>query len=115
MERFSSAALSKICDEVALQGHLLSRGYLVEVAERTDADDVIAVGIEQAAGVAGVTAKRLGGAARRRAGPRRPGRGARRPPDAAAPRLRRPAASSRRTTRSRSPSSPGPASTRTTA
>jgi hypothetical protein len=62
MERFSSAALSKICDEVALQGHLLSRGYLVEVADRTDADDVIAVGIEQAAGVAGVTAKRLGGA-----------------------------------------------------
>lgn len=62
MERFSSATLSQICDEVALQGHLLSRAYLVEVAEKTTPDDVIVVGVQQAAGVAGLTAKRLGAA-----------------------------------------------------
>ena len=32
MERFSSAALGRIADEVCLQGHLLSRAYLIPVA-----------------------------------------------------------------------------------
>ena len=58
MERFSSATLAALCDEVALQGHLLSRAYLLEVADRVG-DDVVAVGIEQASGIAGLAAKRL--------------------------------------------------------
>jgi len=62
MERFSSQALSRICDEVALQGHLLSRAYLLEVAERLGADDAIAIGAKQAAGVGGLTTKRLAAA-----------------------------------------------------
>ena len=59
MERFSSAALSALSDEVALQGHLLSRAYLLQVADRLGADDTISVGTEAATGIAGLTAKRL--------------------------------------------------------
>ena len=33
MERFSSATLARICDEVTLQGHLLAHAYLSQVAE----------------------------------------------------------------------------------
>ena len=62
MERFSSATLSAIADEVALQGHLLSRAFLVEVADGSTPDDVRTVGIAQAAGIAGLTAKRLAAA-----------------------------------------------------
>ena len=58
MERFSSATLAALADEISLQGHLLSRGYLLEVADRIG-DEVVAVGVEQAAGIAGLTAKRL--------------------------------------------------------
>jgi hypothetical protein len=61
MERFSSALLAAICDEVALQGHLLSRAYLLEVADRIG-DEARAIGVEQAAGIAGLTAKRLAAA-----------------------------------------------------
>ena len=59
MERFSSATLSAICDEVALQGHLLARAYLVEVADRLGSDEAIALGIKAATGIAGLVAKRL--------------------------------------------------------
>ncbi|MEZ5180724.1 MAG: hypothetical protein R2702_02440 [Acidimicrobiales bacterium] len=62
MERFSSATLGRICDEVALQGQLLARSYLVEVADRLPPEQVIEVGAAQAAGVAGVTTKRLAAA-----------------------------------------------------
>lgn len=61
MERFSSATIAALCDEVALQGHLLSRAYLLEVADRVG-DDVVPVGIEQASGIAGLAAKRLAAA-----------------------------------------------------
>lgn len=59
MERFSSATLSAIADEVALQGQLLSRAFLVEVAERVGPADVTAIGIAQASGIAGLSTKRL--------------------------------------------------------
>lgn len=62
LERFSSATLSAIAGEVALQGHLLSRAFLVEVADRTGPADARAIGIAQAAGIAGLTTKRLSAA-----------------------------------------------------
>lgn len=62
MERFSSATLAAIADEVALQGQLLSRAFLVEVADRTSPADALAIGIAQAAGIAGLTTKRLAAA-----------------------------------------------------
>ena len=62
MERFSSATLSAIADEVALQGQLLSRAFLVEIADRTAPAEAVAIGIAQAAGIAGLTTKRLAAA-----------------------------------------------------
>jgi len=62
MEQFSSATLSQILDEVALQGHLLSRGFLLGAAERIGGHDAAAVGVHQAAGVGGVATKRLAAA-----------------------------------------------------
>ncbi len=59
MERFSSSTLSAIADEVALQGQLLARAYLVELAHRLEPADLTAIGIAQAAGIAGLTTKRL--------------------------------------------------------
>ena len=61
VERFSSATLSAIADEVALQIQLLARAFLVEVAERVP-DDVVPIGIAQASGIAGLTTKRLAAA-----------------------------------------------------
>jgi len=62
MERFCSATLSAILDEVALQGHLLARAYLIEVAERSSGEEAAAIGVRQAVGIAGVTTKRLAAA-----------------------------------------------------
>ncbi|HWJ61554.1 MAG TPA: hypothetical protein VNS19_06270 [Acidimicrobiales bacterium] len=60
MERFSSAALATIADETCLQGHLLSRAYLLEVAERANGTEAAEMGGKQLTGIAGVTTKRLG-------------------------------------------------------
>ena len=60
MERFSSAALAAIADEASLQGHLLSRAYLLQVAERASGTEAADMGGKQLIGIAGVTAKRLG-------------------------------------------------------
>ncbi len=59
MECFSSATLAAIADEVALQGQLLARAFLVEVADRVDPNRAREIGTAQAAGIAGLTAKRL--------------------------------------------------------
>lgn len=59
MERFSSATLAAIADEVALQGQLLARAFLVELADLVSSDDVRTVGVAQASGIAGLTTKRL--------------------------------------------------------
>lgn len=60
MERFSSATLSAVMDEVCLQGHLLSRAFLLHVAERADGAEAVVIGGKQLSGIAGVTTKRLG-------------------------------------------------------
>jgi len=59
LERFSSATLAAICDEVALQGHLLSRAFLLHTAERSSVEEATAIGTKQLAGIAGLTSKRL--------------------------------------------------------
>ena len=61
-EDLSSAALSALLDEVSLQGHLLTRAYLLQVADRTTPEEAQAIGVKQATGVAGVAAKRLAAA-----------------------------------------------------
>ncbi len=60
MERFSSATLGTIADETCLQGHLLSRAYLLQVAERASGTEAAEMGGKQLTGIAGVTTKRLG-------------------------------------------------------
>ncbi len=62
MERFSSATLAAIADEVALQGQLLARAYLIELAERVGPDELTSIGVAQASGIAGLTTKRLAAA-----------------------------------------------------
>jgi hypothetical protein len=62
MERFSSAALGRILDEVALQGQILTRSYLTEVASRVEPTDLGRVAVDQAAGIAGLATKRLAAA-----------------------------------------------------
>lgn len=59
MERFSSATLAAVCDEVALQSHLLARGFLVEVADLTDDHETRDIGARQLCGIAGLTSKRI--------------------------------------------------------
>ncbi len=59
LEQFSSATLSAMLDEIALQGQLLARAFLVELADRVAADDMRAIGIAQASGIAGLATKRL--------------------------------------------------------
>ena len=60
-EHFSSATLAALADEVCLQQHLLSRGFLLPVADRLG-DEAVEVGVAQLTGIAGLGAKRLGAA-----------------------------------------------------
>jgi hypothetical protein len=60
LARFSSATLARLADEVCLQGHLLSRGFLLSVAERSSGPDALGIGAKQLCGIAGLTTKRLG-------------------------------------------------------
>jgi hypothetical protein len=62
LERFSSATLAALMDEVCLQGHLLSRAFMVQVAERAGGSEAAAIGTKQLCGIAGLTAKRLAAA-----------------------------------------------------
>lgn len=59
MERFSSATLAAMAEEIALQGQMLARAYLTEVADRAAPDDARVIGIKAATGIAGLTTKRL--------------------------------------------------------
>jgi len=59
LERFSSATLAAIMDEVALQGHLLSRAFMLHVAHRSSVEEATAIGSRQLTGIAGLTSKRL--------------------------------------------------------
>ena len=62
MERFSSATLSQICDEVALQGQILARSFFVEIAARVEPHEVVGLATKQAIGIAGLATKRLAAA-----------------------------------------------------
>jgi len=62
LERFSSAVLGAIADEVCLQGHLLARAYLLQVADRIGGTEAMAMGSKQLVGIAGVATKRLAAA-----------------------------------------------------
>lgn len=59
LERFSSATLARIADEVALQGHLLSRAFLLEVVDQSSTAEAARIGARQLRGIGGLTAKRL--------------------------------------------------------
>ena len=59
MEQFSSATLAALCDEVALQGHLLSRSFMLHTLEQVGATDAVEIAIKAATGIAGLAAKRL--------------------------------------------------------
>jgi hypothetical protein len=59
LEGFSAAALVRILEEVALQGHLLARAFLLAVAELAGPDVAVTLGAKQLTGIAGLTARRL--------------------------------------------------------
>lgn len=59
---FSRSALIRMADEVCLQHHLLTLGFLIAVGARADADLTARIGRKQFAGIAGLTAERLCGA-----------------------------------------------------
>ncbi|MEU7144101.1 hypothetical protein ABZ942_31970 [Nocardia sp. NPDC046473] len=56
---FSKSALVRMADEVCLQHHLLTLGFLVALRSRLDPAAAIALGRKQFAGIAGLTAERL--------------------------------------------------------
>jgi len=59
LERFSSATLRAVIDEVCLQGHLLALSFGVAVADRLGPDEAASALARQLTGVAGVAAERL--------------------------------------------------------
>jgi hypothetical protein len=61
-ERFSSATLARILDEVGVQCHLLSRAGMLAVADRYGIDAAVDIGRRQLTGVAGLATKRLAAA-----------------------------------------------------
>ena len=58
-EDFSRSALIRIADEVCLQQHLLTLGFLLAVRARTDEESARAIVRKQFAGIAGLTAERI--------------------------------------------------------
>ncbi|MFI6169584.1 hypothetical protein ACIBCN_22570 [Nocardia sp. NPDC051052] len=56
---FSKSALVRMADEVCLQHHLLTLGFLIALGSRLDPAAAIKVGRKQFAGIAGLTAERL--------------------------------------------------------
>jgi hypothetical protein len=56
---FSRSALVRIADEVVLQMHLLSLGFIRSLRRRGPADQVRAITTKQLTGIAGITAERL--------------------------------------------------------
>ncbi|MGW4093586.1 hypothetical protein [Nocardia sp. NPDC004750] len=56
---FSRSALVRLADEVCLQHHLLTLGFLIAVRARVDADVALEIGRKQFAGIAGLTSERL--------------------------------------------------------
>lgn len=56
---FSPSALRRLADEISLQHHLLTLGFLVAIRERTDPATAAGIGRKQFAGIAGLTSERL--------------------------------------------------------
>ncbi|WP_280277168.1 hypothetical protein [Nocardia wallacei] len=56
---FSRSALVRMADEVCLQQHLLTLGFLIAVRERGGADRAREIGRKQFTGIAGLTAERI--------------------------------------------------------
>ncbi|WP_378742499.1 hypothetical protein [Nocardia brasiliensis] len=56
---FSKSALVRMADEVCLQHHLLTLGFLVALRSRLDPAAAFEIGRKQFAGIAGLTAERL--------------------------------------------------------
>ncbi|MGV9542996.1 hypothetical protein ACWDSF_16915 [Nocardia beijingensis] len=56
---FSRSALVRLADEVCLQHHLLTLGFVIAVRARADADATLEIGRKQFAGIAGLTSERL--------------------------------------------------------
>lgn len=56
---FSHSALRRMADEICLQQHLLTLGFLVAIRERADAATALGIGRKQFAGIAGLTSERI--------------------------------------------------------
>ncbi|MEV0079919.1 hypothetical protein AB0H58_26215 [Nocardia neocaledoniensis] len=56
---FSHSALRRMADEISLQQHLLTLGFLLAIRERADAETALAIGRKQFTGIAGLTSERL--------------------------------------------------------
>ncbi|MET8776874.1 hypothetical protein ABZV58_17875 [Nocardia sp. NPDC004654] len=56
---FSRSALIRIAEEVCLQHHLLTMGFLIAIRERVDEERAREIGRKQFAGVAGLTSERI--------------------------------------------------------
>ncbi|MBB5913428.1 hypothetical protein BJY24_002295 [Nocardia transvalensis] len=56
---FSKSALVRMADEVCLQQHLLTLGFLVAVRDRADEDTALGIARKQFTGIAGLTSERL--------------------------------------------------------
>ncbi|MRH91308.1 hypothetical protein GFY24_28345 [Nocardia sp. SYP-A9097] len=56
---FSRSALIRMADEVCLQQHLLTLGFLIAIGGRTDTSAAAEIGRKQFAGIAGLTSERL--------------------------------------------------------
>ncbi|WP_040866682.1 hypothetical protein [Nocardia exalbida] len=56
---FSRSALVRLADEVCLQHHLLTLGFMIAVRARADAAAALEIGRKQFAGIAGLTSERL--------------------------------------------------------
>lgn len=56
---FSRSALVRIAEEVCLQQHMLTLGFLAGVRKRTDEDSALAITRKQLTGIAGLTSERI--------------------------------------------------------
>ncbi|MGN2640222.1 hypothetical protein ACTD5D_29455 [Nocardia takedensis] len=56
---FSRSALLRMAEEVCLQQHLLTLGFMVAVRARTDEEAALGIGRKQFTGIAGLTSERL--------------------------------------------------------
>lgn len=56
---FSKSALVRIAEEVCLQQHLLTIGFMIAVRARTDETEALRIGRKQLTGIAGLTSERI--------------------------------------------------------